>query len=323
MRNDIKLYELKYDKEDIRLIGHKTIAIDKLILNLDEWHNSLTDIILCPNNIYYYATNNFDSDEYLENLPEENLKDVRSALSVIIDSPNAFYNEYKQKSEYYWLVEKSQSIAQLYKIVSEYGIKIKTGSIVDLNKAKVEVHRKLCMDYCFGVFGEMLFYIVVENVLCNRLVLSKVALITAPKTNAHGSDGIFCDDRGKILYFGESKFTYDIEKGISQALKSMDDCLDRIKMDKDFLLVHKKDMKNGYGRMIGREDIDKYECRIIIFLLHGKETTSDEIICKIKKARNSFRKKLAGIKFSVISFPIYDKDNLKKCLAKGVKSFGK
>lgn len=57
----------------------------------------------------------------------------------------------------------------------------------------------------------MLFYSVVENILCNKLVLSKVDLITAPNTNAHGSDGVFCDEKENILYFGEAKFTIDLE----------------------------------------------------------------------------------------------------------------
>ena len=74
MKNNIELYELKYDMNDVQIVGREKIAIENLIEQLDEWHKELTDIILFPNNLYYFATNNFDSDFYLEQLTDENLE---------------------------------------------------------------------------------------------------------------------------------------------------------------------------------------------------------------------------------------------------------
>lgn len=80
MKNNIELYELKYDMDDIQIIGRKKFDMLALIDQLDEWHNELKDIILLSNNLYYFATNNFDSDTYLEQLTDENLEEVKSAL---------------------------------------------------------------------------------------------------------------------------------------------------------------------------------------------------------------------------------------------------
>lgn len=323
MKNNIELYELKYDMDDIQIIGREKIDMQTLINQLDEWHKELTGIILFPNNLYYFATNNFDSDAYLEQLTDENLEGVKSALGVIIKEPETFFDEYKEKSDNYQLVENVKSIEELEKVVQSIGIRISKYRGLDLGKAKLRVHQKLCSDYCFGVFGEMLFYAVAEKILCNKLVVSKVALITAPNTNAHGSDGVFCDDLNKILYFGEAKFTINLEAGISQALNSMGHCIERIKLDKDFMVVHQKDMKNGYGGIIKKSNIDEYECRILIFLLHGVEIDKDGIIEQINKAKKRFRNKLKKLTFIIASFPIYDKENLKKCIAEGVKNYGK
>lgn len=321
MQNNIELYELKYNSNNVQIIGREKMAMAELIANLDKWHKELVDIILLPNNLYYFATNNFDSDSYLEQLPDENFEEIKRALEVIIKHPETFWDEYKNKSENYQLVEMAQTYEELEEVIHLYGIKLKRGDNT-LKKIKSVIQKKLSTDYCFGVFGEMLFYSVAENVLCNKLVISKVELITAPNTNAHGSDGIFCDDINRLLYFGEAKFTFNLEAGISQALNSMEHCMERIKIDKDFMLIHQKDMKNGYGHLIRKSNIDEYECRILIFLLHGVEIDEDTIVKKINKAKKKFRNKLDKLTFVIASFPIYDKENLKKCIAEGVENYG-
>ena len=116
MQNNIELYELKYDKDNIQIIGREKISMSMLISDLDKWHKELTDIILLPNNLYYFATNNFDSDTYLEELTNENFEGVKSALEVIIKHPETFFEEYKQKSENYLSVENAQSYKELEKV---------------------------------------------------------------------------------------------------------------------------------------------------------------------------------------------------------------
>ena len=97
MQNNIELYELKYDKDNIQIIGREKISMSMLISDLDKWHKELTDIILLPNNLYYFATNNFDSDTYLEELTNENFEGVKSALEVIIKHPETFFEEYVRR----------------------------------------------------------------------------------------------------------------------------------------------------------------------------------------------------------------------------------
>lgn len=323
LQNDIELYSKQYDCNGIQIIGRERTDINDLIANLKAWHVELSNIILFPNTLYYFATNNFDSDYYLNDLLDENMEDIKIALEVIIKEPEKFFDEYKQKSDYYNMVCDADSFESLNQILDECGVKFNQSVGLDLDKAKRNAQQKLCTDFCFGVFGEMLFYAVAENILSNKLVLSKVELITAPNTNAHGSDGVFCDEDGKVLYFGEAKFTVNLDAGINQALSSMKDCINRIKLDKNFMLVHKKDLKNGYGHIIDKNNIDEYKCKILIFLLHGVEIDQSTILNKIDACKNKFSKKLDKIEFTIISFPIYDKEHLKLSIAEGVDNYGK
>lgn len=321
-KNDIDLYEKRYDNDGIQIIGKKDVTMDVLISQIDIWHCELMHIILLANNLYYYATNNPDSDFYLNELSDRNLQLVKKALKVIIKEPEKFYYTYKEKSNYYKQIEDASTIDQIEAILKDCGLKLKNMKDTTIEKMKRNAQSRLCTDYCFGIFGEMLFYNVVENLLYKKLLLSKVQLITAPNTNSHGSDGVFCDESKKVLYFGEAKFTVNLDLGIAQALSSMEECLERVNLDKDFMLVHGKDLKNGYGKIITADTIDEYKCNILIFLLHGVETEYEQIIQRVEDSKARFKKKITGLEFTIISFPIYDKEHLKQSIAKGVENYG-
>ncbi len=321
-KNVMHSYEKIYDNNGIQIIGKTNVAISELILQLDNWHDELTHIMLLANNLYYYATNNVDSDYYLDELSDINIQLVKTALDVIIKEPEKFYDTYKEKSDYYKKVQDANTIDEIETIIKECGMKLKNIKGLDIERVRRNAQSKLCTDYCFGVFGEMLFYNVVENILYQKLLLSKVQLITAPNTNAHGSDGVFCDEDKKVLYFGEAKFTVNLSLGITQALSSMEECLARVKLDKNFMLVHGKDLKNGYGKLITVDTIDKYKCNILIFLLHGVETDYKQIVQQVEANKEKFAKKIDGLEFTIISFPIYDKGHLKDSIAKGVENYG-
>lgn len=316
----IKEYNDIYNKDGIKIIEKSSVDLSDLIKNLEKWHEEIAEIILNPNTIYYYATDNYDSDSYLDELPKKDYGYVKNVLELLIKNPEELNDEYEKKSLFAEKVKTANTIAELEKIIKEAGIKTKIDS-TNLEKAKSQINKALCMDYCYGVFGEILFYTVVENVLNNELLASKVQYITAPGTNAHGSDGIFCNEDDKKLYFGEAKFTINLQHGLSQAINSMNHCLERIKLDKDFILTHQKSLKNGYGKIINSDNISQYENKIIIFLLHGKEIDINSIVDIINKNKNSIAKKLGKIEFIVVSFPIFDKDNLKKEIANGVSNY--
>lgn len=320
--NNITLYHKSRDSDGIIIIEKESTKIIELIKDLDLWHEELSQIILNPNSLYYYATNNYDSEYYLENLSEDNILDIQSALQVIIKNPYEFYESYKQKSYYYNKVTNATTIDELKDIVVECDLKDVKTDKKTLEQIKNIMHRRLNTDYCYGIFGEILFYNVVENILSNTLLISKVQLITAPNTNAHGSDGVFCDEESKVLYFGEAKFTSNLGLGIKQALNSMESCLDRINLDKSFILSHQRDIKNGYGKLINRSNIDDYKCSIIIFLLHGQEINNEKIISEIENYKNKFLEKTKGIGITIISFPIYDKEHLKNSIGKGIEKYG-
>lgn len=58
-------------------------------------------------------------------------------------------------------------------------------------------------------------------------------------------------------------------------------------------------------------------------MLHGVEIDKDVITKKLDEAKKKFRNKLDKLTFVIASFPIYDKENLKKCIAEGVENYGK
>lgn len=318
--NNINDYKDIYNKDGIKIIKHADIDINELIKSLDEWHDDIARIILKPNNIYYYATDNYDSEFYLNELPNTAFSYIKRVLELLIQNPEGFYDEYENNSAFANRINNSSTIEEIQEIIKDAGISIKIDS-ANLDKVKKQVHRKMCTDYCYGVFGELLFYSVVENVLDKVLLASKVQFITAPGTNAHGSDGIFCDEINKKLYFGEAKFTVSLQSGIYQAINSMNDCLNRIKLDQSFILTHQKSLKNGYGKKIDESNISEYSSKVIIFLLHGKEIDNDNIVETINKNKLKFSEKLNLVEFVIISFPIFDKENLKKEIAKEVSNY--
>lgn len=321
-RNEIIFYEKKYDKGGIQIIKHKKMDINELVKHLIEWHDEITRIMLCPGNLFYYATNNSGSEKYVEELPKEYNRGIKTILELLVNKPEEFFEVYKANCHVYKEIEKANTIIELSKIINLYGLK-NTGKSVDINKIKNSIHKKLSMDYAFGIFGEILFYNVVENLLYNKLMLSKVQFVTAPGTNAHGSDGVFCDDSNKILYFGEAKFTVDLESGIKQAIQSMEACIKRVDSDINFMIWHTKDLKNDYEQVITNQNIDEYERKILIFLLHGEEIGNKEIVEAIKKYKQRIKDKVGKLDFLVVSFPIFDKEHLKERIAKGVQDFGK
>ena len=320
--NEIHCYETKYDKNGIKIIKHRETDINELIRNLNIWHDEITRIMLCPKHLFYYATNNSGSEKYVEELPKEFEENIKDILELLVNQPEEFYEIYKKNCEMFEEIEMAKDLDELFDLMDTYGIK-NTSKKTDIEKIKESVHKKLSMDYAFGIFGEILFYNVVENLLYKKLMLSKVQFVTAPGTNAHGSDGVFCDDTNKILYFGEAKFTVDLESGIKQAIKSMDNCLKRVNQDVNFMKWHTRDLKNDYEHVVTNQTIKLYGKSVIIFLLHGEEINDDKILEIIEKYRQRLKDKINNIDFLVVSFPIYSKENLKGRISKGVQDFGK
>lgn len=319
---EINSYETKYDRNGIKIIRHKEMSIIELIKKIDDWHDKISQIMLCPNHLFYYATSSSWSKKYVDELPKEYYEDIKHILEMLINKPEEFYDVYKHNCEIYEEIERAKTIDEVRKLINMYGIK-NTSKITKIEKLKESVRKKLSMDYAFGIFGEILFYNVVEHLLCKKLMLSKVQFVTAPGTNAHGSDGVFCDDENKTLYFGEAKFTVNLEEGIKQAIRSMDECFKRVNQDVAFMILHPNDLKNDYEHVVTKETINSYKKSVIIFILHGIEIEDEKIVEVITKQQKNLKKKIGDMGFLVISFPIYDKENLKKRISKGVQDFGK
>ena len=56
--------------------------------------------------------------------------------------------------------------------------------------------------------------------------------------------------------------------------------------------------------------------------LHGVETDYEQIVQQVEENKEKFANKIQGLEFTIISFPIYDKEHLKDRIAKGVENYG-
>lgn len=315
-------YSISFESKEVSIIKNSKIEITELIKDINNWHTQIAKIILDIGNLYYYATNKNDSLYPLSNLSAKQKRHVQTVLTTLVKEPEKYYSEYIKKTEIFNQITNCKSIANLEEIASTY--KLSTKEISDnLDKSKNNLLKKLYDDYKYGIFGELLFYNVVENILKKELLLSKVSFITAPGTYSHGSDGIFIDEKNKILYFGEAKFSNDFSLGLVQATSSMNDCIKRIKNDQAFLVNHTRDLKRDYENIIDIDTINDYKNEIIIFCLHGVEIDNDIIQEIAKQKIPNLQNKLNTLNFRVISFPIKDKENLKLILAKEIESYDK
>ena len=161
----------------------------------------------------------------------------------------------------------------------------------------------------------------------SKLLLSKISFITAPGTFSHGSDGVFCEYNKKILFFGEAKFTLDLNSGIEQAIASLKDYNMRLNNDITFIVNHDRDLKNGYDScpdILNKNELEKFEKHIVVFILHGEEYKDDEIKTILINSRNKVEKEIdEKIKIQIISFPIIKKDKLKERIAYKVEKYDK
>lgn len=325
--NYITEYSLNELDENNYKVEKKKIVWDDVKSNLETWHDEIADIILNKEALYFFSTNNNDSIFLNQELTLEQKNMIKGILESLIKNPDNYFEEFEKRNTLYNLAQEIKDIEEIKNFCKKYGIDFKTRK-QEFIKEKNRLLKKLNADYGFGLFGEILFYIVMEYLMSNsHLLLSKISFITAPGTFAHGSDGVFCEYDKKILFFGEAKFTLDLNSGIEQAISSLKDYNIRLNNDITFIVNHNRNLKNGYENyldIINRDELEKFEKHIVVFVLHGEEYKDDEIKKILINSRSRIKKDIdEQVKIKIISFPILKKNKLKERIAYKVEKYDK
>ncbi len=328
MEEKIIQYSVQKIGDNNYKVQKKQIDWNNLITSYEEWHKELADIILNKEALYFFATNNKDSLFMKEELSAKQKSKMQEVLKSLIKNPENYHEDFQKRNDLYEESKTLKTNKEIETFITRFGIDFKCDNKKEFKNNINRLQKKLTADYGYGLFGEILFYIVVEKLMRDiNLILSKISFITAPGTFSHGSDGIFCEYDKKILYFGEAKFTLDLSSGIEQAINSIKNYEERLKQDITFIVLHNRDLKNGYEEkedIIEKEELEKFSKKILIFLLHGKEYETSEILEILKKKIEGLKNVTNdNIDFEIISFPIIDKNSLKNKIAWKVENYDK
>lgn len=317
---DIMNYSVKQINKNQFKVEKKTINWEQIICNKSDFFREVASIILDERSLYYFVSNNNDS-HFLQSTLNNNQKNkIKLIFEQLIKNPEKFYIDVQREILLVKELETINNEEELNKFIEKYGLK-KPKKNQSFKKRKNNIRQSINKESLYGIFGEIMLYVVVEYLMNNKdIIISKLNYISAPSTYSHGSDGIFIDKKNNVLYFGEAKFSINISSALEQALLSMKDLNERLKNDKRFLLIQESSYKNGYGiEIFDNNKIEQFKKCIIIFAFHGKEYKTEEI----KKIFENYNLKFAKIigkevYFELISFPILSKECLKNEIAKQV-----
>lgn len=110
------------------------------------------------------------------------------------------------------------------KIARALGQTAKQGwSTASLNELTSEARNLFTASQTTGEGGEILLFVLLEEVLGAPQIISKMALKTSPDVHYHGADGIHADLRGTTLtlFWGESKLWKSFGKALKECVDSV------------------------------------------------------------------------------------------------------
>ncbi len=315
----------------VKLLNNKNFKVEKkhidwkkVFKNKEKFYEEISSILLDESSLYYFVSNNSDAKYLQESLTPKQKNKIKNVFEELIKNPERFHSNYQKEQSLLKELNLIDNYIELEKFTKKYGIKVKGfKEDIELKKLKSNIKKSIKKESLYGVFGEIMLYVVIEKLINNRnIIISKLNYISAPGTYSHGSDGIFIDEINQTLYFGEAKFTINVASSLEQALTSFKNISERIKLDENFLLLQESSYKNGYNlKIFDDEKIKDFKKCVVVFAFHGKEYTDEEIkkifdnyITKFKDALDS------EVSIELISFPIISKEELKCEIARQVSN---
>lgn len=307
--DDGKLLVKKFDGFDVyyKNISHSFIYAD--FNDPDKLIDGLTDYILSENNLLNYARKS--SKISFSGEPRQYVK--------LYNNIGMFLNSELETLEVGNVSEEVKTVLGAeYKLIDEGG--------------KIIVQRDKV-----GKLGEYTFHLILTNFFQLDCILPKFRCTTDRNMSVFGIDTLFLDISEKTIYFGESKFSKDIDNGIALINRSLEEYEEQIKEEYRFVLSNDeafsisekfnliygeaKELCISFEQLINMAEIKALGVPIFVAHGNGKNKNSpEEFIEKmIKKVK---RKQFFGIetKYILISLPVIDKNKfVEVAIEKAVK----
>lgn len=318
------MFELK--KEDLNVENSNEIILSnnwkEIINNINDFHEEISKIILNEESLYYYTFNTRQAIVKQNKLSPSQLECLYSTINGIIKNPDKYEDYYKPILEALNNIDLLKNEYELKNMANELGFKYKTTG--DFEKDKEKLKKRVSADRGYGLYAEILSYIINEKFFNAELLLSKISCITAAGTFAHGSDGIFYNSIDDSIVFGEAKFAIGLDSGIKQAITSISDFGDRLTNDVSYIIRQTRSMKNYYEERFEElkpKDIMKKKFRINVFVLHGEEFQKEELEDVIRKNLDKLKSCINfDAQIRIIVFPIINKIELVSSILKELDS---
>lgn len=258
-----------------------------------------------------------------------NVNDVKQ---IVDDCVNYFFNEeslfsyFKALEENDTFAPSSENYVSLFRYL-EYFV---DEDVVGVRNDKI------------GKLGEYFLSVLLLDFLKADCIIPKLIYITDNNMPIYGIDTLFYSSEMDLMMFGESKFTNDINSGISLLNASLSE-YDKQFDDEYRLIVNNNAFAKSKNKFIRgfagpsssaisfKDFINKANIKTLgvpLFVCHGKEIDKHEIF-EAFNSRLHTRDVISGmgIKYIVISLPINDKAQfvslLKEKIIEKKKSYGR
>ena len=190
-----------------------------------------------------------------------------------------------------------------------------------------------------GKIGEYAFHILLTNYFQLDCIVPKFRCTTDRNMSVFGIDTLFLDTRNKILYFGESKFSKNIESGIKLANRSLQEYEQQIREEYRGVLSSSDafDLSDEFIDIFGEarqlcisfekliEIAHITEIGVPIFIAHGNTGAKDnpeDYIQNMRKKINNQSFFGLSTKYIFISLPVISKNKfIEIAIKKVVKKY--
>lgn len=275
--------------------GYSFIYVD--FYDEDALISGLVDYLFNEDNLLGY-TNNITKLKFNEDNPRYWVKLYKN-ISI-------FLNEPMEKCR---LDNESQQLLDV--IGEEYPLISRKGELL-VQKDKV------------GKIGEYAFHVLLSQYFGLNCILPKFRCTTDRNMSVFGIDTLFLDIENRIIYFGESKFSKNIENGIILANRSLNEYEQQIREEYRIVLSSEDAfaLSSDFIDLFGDElqkciTFDKFievskitDIGVPIFIAHGKKDVNDKPEEYLEKLKNKINRRYffgLNTNYILISLPVIDK----------------
>lgn len=274
-------------------------------------------------NSFVYA-DFYDSDVLIDGLTDyifsdENILNyTNSATKLMIDEedPTCWTQLYKNISIF------------LNSEIEEYILGAEPDEVIDILRSESVLVDKggtlIVQKDKIGKIGEYAFHVLLSNYFGLSCILPKVKNSTNRNMSVFGIDTLFLDSKTKTIFFGESKFSMDIDAGITLANRSLERYEHQIKEEYKIVLSRTDafPLSSSFVSLFGKEtqlciSFDKFiamagikSIGVPVFIAHGKKDITDTPMQYVDKLKKKIvMKTFFGLstKYILISLPVIDK----------------